>query len=170
MKVSVIWFRRDLRFEDNTALQKALDAGFPVLPLFIFDNNITIEAGAKLLFTEQGYIEVNDGGSLTAKGTSTNPIIMDGEIDASGSWPGLSYQFTTSIKNELSYVTIRNAGGGQQNFGKGVFYLWAQPSLSVKNCTFENIKDCIFNPASSGDLPNVTEENNDYGGAELLCP
>src|SRR5690606_14855796 len=43
MKVSVIWFRRDLRFEDNTALQKALDAGFPVLPLFIFDNNIIQE-------------------------------------------------------------------------------------------------------------------------------
>jgi deoxyribodipyrimidine photo-lyase len=40
MKISVFWFRRDLRLEDNTALNHALDSGFPVLPLFIFDQNI----------------------------------------------------------------------------------------------------------------------------------
>jgi len=40
MKTSVMWFRRDLRLEDNTALQHALSAGFPVLPLFIFDREI----------------------------------------------------------------------------------------------------------------------------------
>ncbi len=40
MKVSIFWFRRDLRLEDNTALYAALKSDFPVLPLFIFDNNI----------------------------------------------------------------------------------------------------------------------------------
>jgi deoxyribodipyrimidine photo-lyase len=42
-KVSVFWFRRDLRLEDNTALNKALDGNFPVLPIFIFDPNILNE-------------------------------------------------------------------------------------------------------------------------------
>ncbi|MDZ7797421.1 MAG: deoxyribodipyrimidine photo-lyase [Candidatus Marinimicrobia bacterium] len=39
--VAVFWFRRDLRLEDNCALNVALKSGFPVLPVFIFDNNIT---------------------------------------------------------------------------------------------------------------------------------
>lgn len=40
MKLSVFWFRRDLRLEDNTALSQALNSGMPVLPVFIFDENI----------------------------------------------------------------------------------------------------------------------------------
>ncbi len=42
-KVSVFWFRRDLRLEDNTALNKALKGDVPVLPVFIFDRNILNE-------------------------------------------------------------------------------------------------------------------------------
>ncbi len=42
-KISVFWFRRDLRLEDNTALAKALGSGFPVLALFIFDTEIIDE-------------------------------------------------------------------------------------------------------------------------------
>ncbi|MCB9224607.1 MAG: deoxyribodipyrimidine photo-lyase [Crocinitomicaceae bacterium] len=43
MKVSVFWFRRDLRTEDNVALSKALESGLPILPIFIFDENILEE-------------------------------------------------------------------------------------------------------------------------------
>ena len=39
-KVSLFWFRRDLRLQDNTALYYALKGSHPVLPLFIFDKNI----------------------------------------------------------------------------------------------------------------------------------
>ncbi|MFC5624844.1 cryptochrome/photolyase family protein [Algoriphagus winogradskyi] len=39
-KVSIFWFRRDLRLEDNHGLFKALGEGEHVLPLFIFDKNI----------------------------------------------------------------------------------------------------------------------------------
>lgn len=35
-----MWFRRDLRLEDNAAMFHALEAGKPVIPLFIFDRNI----------------------------------------------------------------------------------------------------------------------------------
>ena len=37
----VFWFRRDLRLDDNHALFKALKSGYDVLPVFIFDSNIT---------------------------------------------------------------------------------------------------------------------------------
>ncbi|GAB5526399.1 MAG: deoxyribodipyrimidine photo-lyase [Roseivirga sp.] len=39
-KISIFWFRRDLRLSDNTALYYALKEGLPVLPIFIFDRNI----------------------------------------------------------------------------------------------------------------------------------
>lgn len=38
--VNIVWFRRDLRLSDNAALYHALRAGVPVLPIFIFDQNI----------------------------------------------------------------------------------------------------------------------------------
>lgn len=43
MKINVFWFRRDLRLDDNTGLINALNSGLRVLPLFIFDTNITEE-------------------------------------------------------------------------------------------------------------------------------
>ena len=38
--ISLFWFRRDLRLEDNRGLFNALKTGLPVLPVFIFDSNI----------------------------------------------------------------------------------------------------------------------------------
>ena len=38
--LNIFWFRRDLRLEDNTGLYYALNDGFPILPVFIFDENI----------------------------------------------------------------------------------------------------------------------------------
>lgn len=38
--VSIFWFRRDLRLHDNVGLLHALQSGFPVIPVFIFDTNI----------------------------------------------------------------------------------------------------------------------------------
>lgn len=38
--ISIFWFRRDLRLEDNAGLYHALKGDHPVLPLFIFDREI----------------------------------------------------------------------------------------------------------------------------------
>jgi deoxyribodipyrimidine photo-lyase len=42
-KVSVFWFRRDLRLEDNHGLSESLKSPYPVLPIFIFDTEILDE-------------------------------------------------------------------------------------------------------------------------------
>ena len=39
-EVSVFWFRRDLRIADNVGLWHALTSGLPVIPIFIFDDEI----------------------------------------------------------------------------------------------------------------------------------
>ncbi len=38
--ITIFWFRRDLRLQDNHGLFQALSAGLPVWPIFIFDKNI----------------------------------------------------------------------------------------------------------------------------------
>lgn len=39
-EISIFWFRRDLRLDDNIGLLHALKGEYPVLPIFIFDKNI----------------------------------------------------------------------------------------------------------------------------------
>ena len=39
-KISIFWFRRDLRLEDNKGLSEALKADEKVIPIFIFDKDI----------------------------------------------------------------------------------------------------------------------------------
>ena len=38
--ITIFWFRRDLRLEDNVGLFHALQSQYPVIPLFIFDTTI----------------------------------------------------------------------------------------------------------------------------------
>ena len=38
--LSIFWFRRDLRLDDNVGFYEALKSGNPVLPIFIFDSEI----------------------------------------------------------------------------------------------------------------------------------
>ncbi|HLP92572.1 MAG TPA: deoxyribodipyrimidine photo-lyase, partial [Saprospiraceae bacterium] len=55
--VSVFWFRRDLRLDDNAALYHALKSGHPVMPIFIFDRHIlddlTNKKDARVTFIHQ---------------------------------------------------------------------------------------------------------------------
>ena len=39
-EITIFWFRRDLRLEDNVGLFNALQSQNPVIPLFIFDEAI----------------------------------------------------------------------------------------------------------------------------------
>jgi len=45
--ISIFWFRRDLRLDDNAGLYRALKGQYPVLCLFIFDKEILDELNSK---------------------------------------------------------------------------------------------------------------------------
>ncbi len=74
-KVSVYWFRRDLRLEDNMALYNALKSENKVLPLFIFDEEILDKLpvnDARVTFIYQTLFQLdkelkNKGASLLVK-------------------------------------------------------------------------------------------------------
>jgi deoxyribodipyrimidine photo-lyase len=61
--VTIFWFRRDLRLDDNAGLYYALKSGNPVLPVFIFDKEILDELedkdDARVTFIYQTIDELN---------------------------------------------------------------------------------------------------------------
>ena len=78
MKINIFWFRRDLRLEDNTGLYYALKSALPLLPIFIFDNNILKnlpEDDARVSFIYNALNSMNK--QLQNKGTSL--IILQGD-------------------------------------------------------------------------------------------
>jgi deoxyribodipyrimidine photo-lyase len=77
-EVSIFWFRRDLRINDNCGLFHALNSNIPVLPLFIFDTTILSELPTndpRVNFIHQSLKELNsellkeDVSLLVKKGT-----------------------------------------------------------------------------------------------------
>ncbi|MCU0462590.1 MAG: deoxyribodipyrimidine photo-lyase, partial [Bacteroidales bacterium] len=71
MKISIFWFRRDLRLDDNTGLNAALNSGNPVLPVFIFDTNILDELPSddpRVTFIHENLSSLNK--ALLKKGSS----------------------------------------------------------------------------------------------------
>ncbi|KQS41546.1 deoxyribodipyrimidine photo-lyase [Pedobacter sp. Leaf194] len=68
--ISIFWFRRDLRLEDNAAFYHALKGKHPVLPLFIFDKNILdklSEDDARVTFIYETLASIKQ--DLQAKGS-----------------------------------------------------------------------------------------------------
>ncbi|HEU5054304.1 MAG TPA: deoxyribodipyrimidine photo-lyase [Hanamia sp.] len=63
-EISVCWFRRDLRVNDNAAFYHSLKSNYPVLPVFIFDSNILDKlddkSDARVTFIYQTLKETNE--------------------------------------------------------------------------------------------------------------
>ena len=93
MSKSIFWFRRDLRFNDNTGLLKALQNNNDVLPVFIFDTNILKELpvdDARVYFIYQRLKLLND--ELLLHGSSL--LVLKG--DPLEVWEKLIQQFDPS--------------------------------------------------------------------------
>ena len=72
MKVNIFWFRRDLRLDDNAALYYALISEDPVIPVFVFDNEILDKLenkkDSRVTFIHDSLLEMQD--KLTKLGSS----------------------------------------------------------------------------------------------------
>ncbi len=70
--ITIHWFRRDLRLEDNAALYKALISGKKVLPIFIFDksilNKLENKEDARVTFIHQQILKIQQ--ELNALGST----------------------------------------------------------------------------------------------------
>jgi deoxyribodipyrimidine photo-lyase len=78
-KISIFWFRRDLRLQDNHGLLQALKSPHPVLPIFIYDNTITqklVNDDARISFIYDHLSQI----STYLKKHSTTLRIEQGEV------------------------------------------------------------------------------------------
>jgi deoxyribodipyrimidine photo-lyase len=92
-KVSIFWFRRDLRLDDNVALYHALQSKHLVIPLFIFDTDILNSLqknDARVGFIHESLQKINT--QLNAVGSSL--FIKNGSTTAV--WKSLFQEFTVS--------------------------------------------------------------------------
>jgi len=77
---------------------------------------LTIDPGAILMFKENAGLDVL--GSLTAVGTSQNPIVFTGEQQVRGYWRGIQFHNSNSPLNRLEYVTVEYGGGYDYAYGE----------------------------------------------------
>jgi hypothetical protein len=123
-----------------------------------FRSALTIAPGVTVQFTtESAGFYINTGGSVSALGTSTEPIVLQGTAGVP-SWKGLAIT-TGSPSNRLEHVTIRNAGFGSARTvcDATPAALFIEGTASVVNCTIDGsdgygiqIDYCI------GNSPNIT--------------
>lgn len=70
--VNIFWFRRDLRLNDNRGFHAALSSGKPVLPVFIFDNEILQDLPSndpRVGFIYENIVEMRDTIQKSTKGS-----------------------------------------------------------------------------------------------------
>lgn len=92
--INIFWFRRDLRLHDNAGFYRALKAGKPVLPIFIFDtiilDKLDDKDDARVTFIYQSLASMDQelkkaGSSILIKNTSPKEawkqILEEYEVD-----------------------------------------------------------------------------------------
>ena len=120
-KVSVFWFRRDLRVIDNIGLYMALKEGFDVLPIFIFDKG-KIDAKSiginKSLKEENGLLQAGKEGSEQGDGSlalelsqirnKKTSLDTDGNIKDDSSGTTISGQRVHKLFEMINMVANQN--------------------------------------------------------------
>jgi hypothetical protein len=84
------------------------DGGYVVRSLLL-GAAITIEAGARFEFHENGGLAIGAGGSLRAIGSAASPIVFTGTAAVPGHWGGVAV-FSSSTDNLLEHVHVEYAG------------------------------------------------------------
>jgi len=93
-EVSVFWFRRDLRLEDNCALFHALNSNYKVLPIFIFDEAILNELSKDDLRVNFIYDSLNNINNELAKSNASLYVKKGNPVDI---WAAIFEEF--NVKN-----------------------------------------------------------------------
>jgi hypothetical protein len=73
--------------------------------------NLTIDPGARIVFTSGEEMTVDNDGTMAAAGTADSPIVFTGAEQTRGFWGGLRFYQSNSTDNELDYVVIEYGGG-----------------------------------------------------------
>ena len=124
--------------------------------------SLTIMAGAKLFFEDDGSIYINKGGYLSVEGSDGELVLLSGLVPQPGSWLGV-YNGSKDQRNVINYAEIAYAGGGQHNvFGDlGTIVCGSQTYTKVTNTHMRDndvLAECAINAPHAED--EIVVENN----------
>jgi len=143
---------------------------WPALPVsFLFsgntqlENEITVEAGATLLFDADAEIILFGNASTTAKlfanGTPAKPILFKGVNTAAGYWRGIKVNKGLA---QFTYCQITDGGKSGTSPNNGILYITqalGSVNVTIQNCTVGNSSNhgiCI----RTNTLASVVQSNN----------
>lgn len=98
--------------------------------------DLTIRAGTKVVFGPSAGLEVREGGSLSAVGTETRPIVFEGVEHSKSYWGGVGF-LSNSSKNELTWVRFADGGGSGHHFR--YYALLVAGRAKITNTVVENV-------------------------------
>lgn len=127
-----------LQLEDDATWKKLnVPYSLPKTRLITIGSQITLEAGTEFIGYSDAGIVVRDEGTLTAIGSTDEPIIFRGFENIPGYWIGISFE-TLSNANRLEHVHVSD--GGQVGFLGSVLNTMIEVSgkLVTKNCNISN--------------------------------
>ena len=102
---------------------------------------LTIEPGVLIEFDGNTALAVREnGGSLVAIGTQTEPIIFSAINKVAGGWEGI-YSDSKSVLNEIAFAEFNYSGGSLEH---GSVRLWYNSVLNIHDVTFRNIRNCAI--------------------------
>jgi len=116
----------------------------------ITDNGfLTIEAGAELLFRENGYLQAAGNlppynYALNIMGTSAEPVKLSGYNQVN--WGGIYYSFTQE-NNLIKHAIIEGAKGDiavGNITNTGAIYMHADPKLTIEDTEFKDLPNCAY--------------------------
>jgi hypothetical protein len=140
---------------------------FVIYDSLVIDEGIVVELKAGTTFYMHGNAEIIVKGTLKAKGTRENPIVIRGDrFDRMvnipydlipGQWGGIRFE-SNSYQNELDYVCIRNGKYGMD------FKLSdpLQSKMKMKNVALTNFKGVLLNALNC----NIEAENCEFSNAK----
>jgi deoxyribodipyrimidine photo-lyase len=131
--VTIFWFRRDLRLSDNRGLFEALNAGLPVVPLFIFDRNIldklSDRSDARVGFIQQELSTLNDelkavGSLMLVKHASPEQAWEEvlNEYEVKNVFANHDYEPYARTRDEQLAILFSQKGIAFQTFKDGVIF------------------------------------------------
>ncbi len=167
--INIFWFRRDLRLDDNTALNKALEGKHAVLPIFIFDENIIDELpkdDARISFIYNNLSDINKELKTYGSGIKIykgKPLEVWKSIlenyDIEEAYANADYEPYALKRDATIDGLLRNKGvkKGLQTFKDSVIY---EKDEIVKE---NNEAYTVFTPYKNRWLSNFNSDTSDEG-------
>lgn len=170
-KITLFWFRRDLRLDDNRGLYRALKSDFPVLPIFVFDkhilNDLSDKKDARVSFIHQELSAINE--DLKSKGTRLHTFYSTPEETITSLLEEYDVQELHTNRDYEPYATERDGKiekllGDQAKFITHKDQVIFEPDEVLKD---NGTPYLVYTPFSKKWLSQVTNKDYESCGSGL---